>query len=189
MKIGEVTEGWCSEQRLLCICPGMSDSLQPHGLRHTRPPCPSLSPGVCPSSCSLHQWCHPAISSSETLFSFCPWCLPASGTFPMSRLFASDDQNTGASASASVLPVNIQCWFPLRLTGLISLLARGLSGVFQHHSLKASILWHSEQWYPYPKSLSNSLPSKSLNPLPSKMVTVGLSLIFHSNLLAENWKI
>ena len=115
MKIGEVTEGWCSEQRLLCICPGMSDSLQPHGLRHTRPPCPSLSPGVCPSSCSLHQWCHPAISSSETLFSFCPWCFPASGTFPMSRLFASDDQNTGASASASVLPMNIQDWFPLRL--------------------------------------------------------------------------
>ena len=61
--------------------------------------------------------------------------------------------------------------------------------LFQHHSLKASILWHSEQWYPYPKFLSNPLPSKSLNPLPSKMVTVGFSLISHSNLLAENWKI
>ena len=130
MKIGELTEGWCSEQWLLCIFPIVSNSLQPHGLQHTRPPCPSLSPGVCPSSCSLHQWCHPAISSSEILFSFCPWRFPASGTFPMTRLFASDDQNVGASASASVLPVNIQCWFPLRLTGLISLLAKGLSGVF-----------------------------------------------------------
>ena len=92
----------------------MSDSLGPHGLQHTRLLCPSPSPGVCPSSCLLYQWCHPAISSSDALF-FCPWSFPASGAFPMSCLFESDDQNTGASALASVLPVNIQCWFPLRL--------------------------------------------------------------------------
>ena len=85
---------------------------------------------VCPSSCPLHQWCHPAISSSDALFAFCPQSLPASGTFPVSWLFTSDDQNTGASASASVFPMSIQGWFPLRLTGLISLLSKGLSRVF-----------------------------------------------------------
>ena len=90
----------------------------------------SPSPRVCPSSCSLHQWCRPAISSSDALFSFCPQSFPASGNFPMSHLCASDDQNTGASVSASVIPVNIQGWSPLRLTGLISLLSKGLSGVF-----------------------------------------------------------
>ena len=87
-------------------------------------------PQVYPSSCSLHRWCHPAISYSDTLFSFCPQSFPASGTFPLSQLFTSSDQNTGASASASVLPMSFQGWFPLRLTGLMSLLSRGLSGVF-----------------------------------------------------------
>ena len=97
---------------------------------HARPPCPSPPPRVCPSSHSLHQWCRPAITSSDALFSYCLQSFPAPGTFPMSRLFTSDDQNTGASASASVLPVNIQGWSPLRLTGLISWLSEGLSGVF-----------------------------------------------------------
>ena len=105
----------------------MSDSLQLHGLQHASPPYPSPSPGVCPNSCSLYQWCHPAISSSDALF-FCPQSFPESGTFPMSCLFTSDDQNT--RPSASVLPVNIQGWSPLRLTGLISLLFKGPSGVF-----------------------------------------------------------
>ena len=114
--------------RCAVVCPVMSDSLWPHGLQLTRP-CPSPSPGVCPSSCSLHRWCHPAISFSGALF-FCPQSFPASGTFPVSWLFTSDDQNTEASAWASVLPVNIQGWSPLRLTGLISLLSKGLLGVF-----------------------------------------------------------
>ena len=105
--------------------PVISDSLWPHGLQQARPPCPSPSPEICPSSCPLHQWCHPSISSSDALFSFCPQSFPASGTFPMSWLL-SDDQNTGASAS-SVLPMNIHGWFPLRLTGLISLLSKALS--------------------------------------------------------------
>ena len=93
---------------LLFSRPVMSNSLWPHGLQHTRPPCPSPPPEVCPSSCSLHRRSRPASSSSDALFSFCPQSFPASGTFPMSIPFSSDDQNTGASASASVLPVNIQ---------------------------------------------------------------------------------
>ena len=115
---------------LLFSCPIVSNSFRPHGLQQARPPCPSASPGVCPSSCPLHQWCQPAISSSDALFSFCRWSFPASVTFPMRQVFAPDDQNTGASVSASVLPIGIQGWFPLRLTGLISLLFKGLSGVF-----------------------------------------------------------
>ena len=103
-------------------------TLQFHGLQHTRPLCPSLSPEVFPSSCPLHQWCHPAIASSDALFSLCPQSFPALGTFPMSQMFASDDQNTGASASA--LPRSIQYWFPLRLTRFIPLISKGLSGVF-----------------------------------------------------------
>ena len=108
----------------------MSDSLWPRGLQHARSHCPSPSPGVCPSSCPLHQWCQLAISSSDALFSFCPQSFPAPGTFPMSWLFTSDDPHTGASVSASVLPTIIQGWFPLRLTGLISLLSKGLSRIF-----------------------------------------------------------
>ena len=90
--------------------------------------CPSPSPDVCPSSCPLHWWCHLAISSSDALCFFCPQSFPASGTFPMSQLFASGDQNTGASAS--VLPMSIQGWFLLRSTCLTSSQSKGLSGVF-----------------------------------------------------------
>ena len=87
--------------------PVVSDSLRPHGLQHTSPPCPSPSPGVCPSSCSLHPWGRPAISSSDALFSFCPQSFPALGTFLMSCLFTPDEQNIRASASAAILSVNI----------------------------------------------------------------------------------
>ena len=97
---------------LLFSHPVVSDSSRPHRLQHARSPCPSPSPEGCQSSCPLHWWCHPAISSSDALFSFCPQSFPALGTFPMNPLFASDDQNTGASALASVLPMNIQGWFP-----------------------------------------------------------------------------
>ena len=102
-----------NSSKLLFICPVVSDSLWSQGLQHARPLCPSPSPEVCPSLCSLSQWCHPAISSSDTHFSFCPQPFPSSGTFPISQLYASDDQNTGVSISASVLPTNIQDWFSL----------------------------------------------------------------------------
>ena len=115
---------------LLFSHPAMSDSLQLHGQQLSKPPCLSPSPRVCPRSCSSYQWCHSVISSSYALFSFCPQSFPASGTFPVSHPFSSDGQNTGASASELVLPLNIQGWSPLRLTGLISLLSKGLSGVF-----------------------------------------------------------
>ena len=105
---------------------------------NARPLCPSPFSEVCPSSCPLHWWCYPAISSSDVLFS-CPQSFPASGTF-LSQLFSSYGQNTGVSASASVLPTSIQGWFLLRLTGLISLLFKGLRRLMQHHSSKASIL-------------------------------------------------
>ena len=108
----------------------VSNSLQPHGLQHPRLPCPSLSPRVCLNSCLLSRWCHPAISSSVTPFSSCPQSFLASGSFPMSRLCISGGQSIGTSASASVLPVNIQGWFPLGLSGLISLPSKGLSKVF-----------------------------------------------------------
>ena len=98
----------------------MSDSLELHGLQHTRLPCPSPSPRVWSDSCPLSWWCHPTISSSVIPFSSCLQSFPASGSFPVSQLFASGGQSTGVSASASVLPVNIQGWFPLGLTGSIA---------------------------------------------------------------------
>ena len=114
----------------------LPDSLQPHGLQHARPPCPSPTPRVYSNSCPLSQWCHPAISSSIIPFSSCPQSLPASGSFPMSLLFASSGQSTRASVSATVLPMNIQSWFPLGLTGLISLQSKGLSRVFSNTTVQ-----------------------------------------------------
>ena len=142
--------------------PVVSDSLQPHGLQHTRSSCPSPFPRVCPSSCSLHQWCHLAISFSDTLFSFCHQSFPASGTYPMSHLCTSDDQNTGVSASASGQSMinwsTLEGWSPSRLTGLSSLLSKGLSKVFssstvrRHQffgalpSLRSSLHNHHDHW-------------------------------------------
>ena len=99
----------------------VSISLQPHGLQHARPPCPSPNPRVDSNSCPLCWWCHPTISCSVVHFSFCLPSFPASGSFQMSQLFASGGQSIGISASASVLPMNIQNWFPLGWTGWISL--------------------------------------------------------------------
>ena len=126
---------------LLCCCLLFSrlvvpDSLWPHGLQHTRLPCPLLSPGVCSNSCPLSQWCHPTISSSVAPFSSCPQSFPESGSFPMSWLFESGSQIIGDSASASVLPMNIQDWFALGLTGLISLQSKRLSRVFSNTTVQ-----------------------------------------------------
>ena len=109
----------------------VSDSLWPHELQHARPPCPSPTSKVYPNPFPLSQWCHPTISSSVIPFSSCPQSFPASGSLPMSQLFASSGQSTGASASTSVLPMNTQDWFPWR-TGWISLQSKGLSRVFSN---------------------------------------------------------
>ena len=120
----------------------MSDSLQPHESQHTRPPCPSSTSRVHPNPCPLSRWCHPTISSSVVSFS-CPQSFPASGPFQMSQLFTSGGQSIGASASASVLPMNTQ-EISFRMTWLDLLAVKGtLKSLLQHHSSKASILWCS----------------------------------------------
>ena len=114
----------------------MSNSLQPHELQHARPPCPSPTPRVHSDSRPLSQWCHPAISSSVVPFSSCLQSFPALGYFLMSQLFLSGGQSIGASISVSVLPMNIEGWFPLGLTGMISLLSKGLSRVFSSTTIQ-----------------------------------------------------
>ena len=108
----------------------MFNSLWPHGLQHTRLSFPSLSPRVSAELCPLSQWCHPTASFSDVHFCSCPQSFPASGSFPVSWHFTSGGPSFGASAPASVLPMNIQDWCPLGCTGLISLLSEGSSGVF-----------------------------------------------------------
>ena len=108
----------------------VSNSLWPHGLQHARLLFPSPTPGACSNSCPSSQWCHPTISFSVVPFCYCFQSFPASGSFPMSCLFTSGGQSIGVSGSASVLPMNIENWFPLQLTGLISLQSKGLSRVF-----------------------------------------------------------
>ena len=128
---------WCSVAQA-CL------TMWPHGLQDARLPYPSPSPRACSNSLPLSQWCHPTISSSVIAFSSCPQSFPASGSFQMSQLFASGDQSIGALASASVLPMNIQDWFSLGLTGFYLLVVqRTLKSLLQHHSSKASILRRS----------------------------------------------
>ena len=113
----------------------MSDSLWPHESQHARPPCLPPTPRVHPNSCTSSRWCHPGISSSVIPFSSCPQSLPASGSFPMSQLFAWGGQSIGVSVSASVLPVNTQDW-SLEWTGWISLQSKGLSRVFSNTTVQ-----------------------------------------------------
>ena len=130
----------------------MFHSLWPHGLQHARLPCPSLSPRVCSNSCPLCQWCYLTIWSSATPFS-CPQSFPSNLsqlTFPVSQLFVSGGQSIGASALASVLPVDIQGWFPLALTGLISLLSKRLSRVFS-----STTVWKHQFFGTQPSLWSN----------------------------------
>ena len=115
--------------------PVVFNSLQLHGLQHTRPPCPSPTPGVHPNSCPLSRWCHPAISSSVVPFS-CLQSFPASGSFQMSQFFASGGQSIEVSASTSVLPMNTQDWFPIGWTGWISLQSKGLSRVYSNTTVQ-----------------------------------------------------
>ena len=121
----------------------MSDSLWPHGLQHTRLPCPSTSPRVCSNSCPLNWWCHPTISSSLFPFSSCPQSSSPSGSFQMSQFFTSGGQSIGVSASASVLPMSIQGWFPFRINWLISLQSRDSQESSPAPHSKASVLRQS----------------------------------------------
>ena len=114
----------------------LSDSLQPHGTYHARPPCPSPSPRVYPNSCPLSRWCHPTISSSVIPFSSCTQSFTASGSFQICQFFASGGQSIGISASTSALPVNTQDWSPLGWTDWISLQSKGLSRVFSNATVQ-----------------------------------------------------
>ena len=114
----------------------VSDSLPPYGLQHARLPCPSPTPWACSNSCPSSWWCHPNISSSVVPFSSCLQSFPASGSFPRSQFFTSGGQSIGVSASASVLPVNIQDWFSLGLTGWISLQSKELSRVLANPTVQ-----------------------------------------------------
>ena len=114
----------------------LSNSFQPYGLQHGRFPCPSPAPRICSNSCPWSWWCHPTTSYSIVPFSSCFQSFPASGSFPMSWLFASGGTSIGVSASASVLPMNIQGWFPVGLTGLISLQSKRLSRVFSNTTVQ-----------------------------------------------------
>ena len=137
----------------------VSNSLRSHELQHTMLPYASPTPRAYSNSCPSSQWCHPAISSSLVLFSACLQSFPASGSFQMSQFFASGGQSIGVSASASVLPMNIQDWYPLGWTGLISLLFKGLSRVFSIYYTERSkserkipiqyintYIWNLERW-------------------------------------------
>ena len=114
----------------------VSNSLRPHGQQHARPPCPSPTPGVYSNSRPSSRWCHPAISSSVVPFSSCPQSLSASGSFPVSQLFAWGGPSIGISASASFLPMNTQDWSPLEWTSWLSLQSKGLSRVFSNTTVQ-----------------------------------------------------
>ena len=146
---------------LLLSCSIVSDSLLPHGLYHSRPSCPSTSSEDCSNSCPLSRSCHPIISSPVITFYSCLQAFPASGSFLMSKLFSSGGQNIGASASAAVPPMNIQDWFPLRLTGWIYLQSKGLSKVFSN----VVSLFHSVV------SFCSSLVAQRLKHLPGMRET------------------
>ena len=128
---------WGQEEKEYCSVESslVSDPLRPHGLQHTRLPCPSATPGACSNSYPSSWWCHPSISSSVVPFSSCLQSFPASGSFPMSQFFASGGQSSGASASASILSMNIWDWFPLGWTGWI-LQSKGLSRVFSNTTVQ-----------------------------------------------------
>ena len=142
----------------------MSDSLQPHGLQHARPPCQSPIPGVYSKSCPLSLWCNPVISSSVVALSSCLQSFSASGSFQMSRLFASGGKSIGVSASASALPMNIQDWFPLGWTDWIFLPSKGLSRVFSNTTVqKHQFLVLSFLYGPTLKSIHDYWKNHSLD--------------------------
>ena len=159
------TEYCCCSVAKSCL------TLWPPKLQHARLLCPSLSLWVCLNSCPLSQWCYLTISSSAAPFSSCPQSFPASGSFSMSQFFTLGGQSIGASASASVLPMNIQGWFPLVLTGLISLVSEGLSGVFSN----SIVLWHPLAQF---KSINSSHSAFFIVYLSHPYMTTGKTIAF-----------
>ena len=147
--------------------------LPPHESQHTRPPCPSPTPWVHSNSCPSSRWCDPDISSSVITFSSCPQSLPASGSFPMSQLFAWGGQSTGVSALASVLPINIQGWSPLEWTGWISLQSKGFSRVFSNTTVQKHQFFGAQI-----SSQSNSLPYMTTG----KTIALKMDLCQQSNI-------
>ena len=144
-------------------CSVMSDSLWPHELQQARPRCPSPTPRVCSKSCPSSQWYHLTISSSVVLFASCFQSFPASGSFPRSQFFHSGGQSTGASASASVLPINIQDWFPLGWTGWISLQSKRLSRVFSNTTVQKHQLFGAQFYGPTLTSIQDHWKNRSLD--------------------------
>ena len=142
---------WTDLERIQFSHSFVSDSLQPHGLQHIRPPCLSPTPRVHSNSCPLSQWCHPTISSSVISVSSCLQSFPASGSFQMSQYFPSGGQSIGISASTSVPPMNTQDWSPLGWTGWISLHSKGLSRVFSNTTVQKHQFFGAQ-----PSSQSNS---------------------------------
>ena len=157
----------------------VSNSLQPHGRQHSRLPCPSPTPGACSNLCPLSWWSHPIISSSVNLFSFCLQSFPASGSSPKSQLFTSGGQSTGASASGSVLPMNIKGWFPLGLTGLISMLSKGLSRVFSNTTVEKDQFFGVQPFYIVQLSLSYMTTGKTIALTIWTFVCKVISLLFN----------
>ena len=157
----------------------VSDSLWLHGLQHTRIPCPSPTPRVYANSCPLSQWCHPTISSSVVPFSRLQ-SFPATGSFPVSQFFTSGGQSIGVSASTSVLPMNIQNWFPLGWTGWISAVQGTLKSLLQHHSSKASILLHSA-FFIVQFSLPSVTTGKTMALTRQIFVSKVMSLLFNKH--------
>ena len=158
----------------------VSDSLRPHGLQHARLPCPSPTPGVNSNSCPLSRWCHPTISSSVVPFSSCLQSFPTPGSFPTSQFLVLDGQSIGASASASVLPMNIQDWFPLGWTVWMSLQSKGLSRVFSNTTVQKHQFFNAVQ-----RSNLAQLPSTQLCiHCPENVFNVGGWLCNGENILA-----
>ena len=162
----------------------MSDSLRSQELQYTRHPCPSLSFGVSVKLCSLSQWCHPTISSSVVPFSSCPQSFPASGSFPTSQFFPSGGQRIGASASASILPMNIQEWVPLGWTGFISVQSKGVTGVFSSTTIWTCCCWVasvlSDSVWPHRRQ-----PTRLLRPWDSPGKKRGVNLLHFTDKESE----
>ena len=150
----------------------VSNSLWPHGLQHARLPCPSPTPGACSNSCPLNRWCHPTISSSVNPFSSHLQSCPASESFPMSQFFTPGGQSTGVSASASVLPMNIQDWFPLGWTGWISLDWPPFNRRGDSSLGRSSDSWSSQCWNRGPTARSGALGSGGTTPIPTRGPTL-----------------